>query len=110
MVKVWPSNLFVHLPYNHSTNLLVNRILHVRTIYKNFASVSQFTRDNSVTLEFHPNVCLVKSPIRWHVKWKTARSKKTGHMTSEIAKEIVEKIVSPFQLRIVIIFVYSVSD
>ncbi|KAH1253773.1 hypothetical protein GmHk_04G010351 [Glycine max] len=49
------------------------------------------------------------SPIRRHVKWKMARTKKTGQMTSETAKEIVEKIVSHFQLRIVIIFVYYVN-
>ncbi|KAL5127731.1 hypothetical protein HKD37_14G040100 [Glycine soja] len=34
------------------------------------------------------------SPIRRHVKWKMARTKKTGHMTSKAAKEIVEKIDS----------------
>ena len=50
------------------------------------------------------------SPIRRHVKWKMARTKKTGQMTSETTKEIAEKIVSHFQLRIVIIFVYSVND
>lgn len=61
MVKVYPSNLLVHLPYNHSTDLVLNRILHVPTISKNLPSFSQFTRDNSVSLEFHPNVCRVKS-------------------------------------------------
>ena len=50
------------------------------------------------------------SPVRRHMKWKMARTKKTGQMTSEAAKEITEKIVSHFQLRIVIIFVYSVND
>ena len=50
------------------------------------------------------------SPIRRHVKWKIARTKKTGQMTSEVAKEIVKKIVSHFQLRILIIFVYFVND
>jgi len=34
------------------------------------------------------------SLIRRHVKWKLARTKKTGQMTSEAAKEIAEKIVS----------------
>ncbi|KAH1257718.1 hypothetical protein GmHk_03G007624 [Glycine max] len=34
------------------------------------------------------------SPIRCHVKWKLARTKKTGQMTSEAAKEITEKIAS----------------
>ena len=36
-------------------------------------------------------------------------TKKTGPMTSEATKEITEKIVSHFQLRIVIIFVYFVN-
>ena len=33
------------------------------------------------------------SPIKRHVKWKIARTKETGQMTSEAAKEITEKIV-----------------
>ena len=36
------------------------------------------------------------SPIRRHVKWKMARTKKTSQMMSEAAKEIAEKIVSHF--------------
>jgi len=35
-----------------------------------------------------------------------ARTKKTGEMTTEAAKEIVEKIVSHFQLTITIMFEY----
>jgi len=50
------------------------------------------------------------SPIRRHVKWKIARTKKIGQMMSETAKEIADKIVSHFQLRIIIIFVYFVND
>jgi len=50
------------------------------------------------------------SPIRRHMKWKMISTKKTRQMTSEAAKEIAEKIVSHFQLRILIIFVYSVND
>ncbi|KAH1257025.1 hypothetical protein GmHk_03G007074 [Glycine max] len=34
------------------------------------------------------------SPVRCHVKWKMARMKKTGEMTTEAAKEIAEKIDS----------------
>ena len=49
------------------------------------------------------------SPIRRHVKWKMARTKKTCQMTSEAAKEIA-KIVSHFQLIIVIIYVYCVIE
>ena len=46
------------------------------------------------------------SPVRRHVKWKMARTKKTGEMTTEAAKEIAEKIVSHFQLTITIMFKY----
>ncbi|KAH1193676.1 hypothetical protein GmHk_19G054669 [Glycine max] len=34
------------------------------------------------------------SPVRRHVKWKMTRTKKTGEMTTEAAKEIPEKIDS----------------
>ncbi|KAL5166488.1 hypothetical protein HKD37_18G051440 [Glycine soja] len=34
------------------------------------------------------------SPVRRHVKWKMACTKKTGEMTTEVAKEIAEKIDS----------------
>jgi len=50
------------------------------------------------------------SPIRRHVKWKMARTKKTAQMMSETAKEIAEKIVSHFQVIIVIIYVYSMNN
>ena len=36
------------------------------------------------------------SPIRSHVKWKMARTKKTGQMTFEAPKEIADRIVSHF--------------
>ncbi|KAL5185064.1 hypothetical protein HKD37_17G048645 [Glycine soja] len=49
------------------------------------------------------------SPIRQHVKWKMAHTKKIGQMTSETVKEIAEKIVSYFQSIIVIIYVYCVT-
>ena len=50
------------------------------------------------------------SPIKRHVKWKLARTKKTGDMTSEAAKEIADKIVSHFQLSIAIIYVYCLIE
>jgi len=50
------------------------------------------------------------SPIKRHVKWKMARTKKTRQMTSETVKEIANKIVSDCQLLIVIIYVYYVID
>jgi len=49
------------------------------------------------------------SLVRCHMKWKMARTKKTGEMTTKAAKEIVEKIVSHFQLTIRIIFLYFVN-
>ena len=35
-------------------------------------------------------------PVRCYVKWKMVRTKKTGEMTTEVVKEITEKIVSYF--------------
>ena len=49
------------------------------------------------------------SPIRRHVKWKMTCTKKTGQITSKVAQEIVDKIVSDFQLLIAIIYVYCVE-
>ena len=43
------------------------------------------------------------------MKWKMARTKKTGEMVTEAAKKIAEKIVSNFQLTIRIIFLYLVN-
>ena len=34
------------------------------------------------------------SPIKRHVKWKVARTRASGNMTSESAQEIADKIVS----------------
>ena len=50
------------------------------------------------------------SPIRRHVKWKMACTKKTRQMTSEATKEIADKIVSHFQLSIVIIYIYCLIE
>ena len=49
------------------------------------------------------------SPVKQHMKWKMARTKKIGEMTTEAAKEITEKIISHFQLTIRIIFFYFVN-
>ncbi|KAH1210347.1 hypothetical protein GmHk_15G044683 [Glycine max] len=49
------------------------------------------------------------SPVRRLVQWKMAHTKKTRDITTEAAKEIVEKIVSHFQLTIRIIFQYFVN-
>ena len=39
-----------------------------------------------------------------------ARTKKTGQMTSEATKEIVDKIISHFQLSITIIYIYCLIE
>ena len=39
-----------------------------------------------------------------------ARTKKTGQMTSEVAKEIANKIVSHFQLSIPFIYAYYLIE
>ena len=44
------------------------------------------------------------SPIRRHMKWKMVHTKKTGQMTSEVAKEIIDRIVSLFHLLVVIFY------
>ena len=38
------------------------------------------------------------SPIRQHMKWKMAHTKKTRQMTSEVVKEIADKIVKSFSI------------
>ncbi|KAH0633010.1 hypothetical protein KY284_035796 [Solanum tuberosum] len=42
--------------------LHLNKILHVPSITKSLLSVSQFTKDNNVFMEFHPSCCFVKDP------------------------------------------------
>lgn len=50
-------------PSTHKSHvtLTLNNLLLVPKITKNLISVSQFTRDNRVYFEFHPDICLVKS-------------------------------------------------
>lgn len=43
-----------------SQSLLLNNILYVPQITRHLVSVSQFTKDNNVLVEFHQNVCFVK--------------------------------------------------
>ncbi|KAL4388731.1 hypothetical protein GQ457_09G014840 [Hibiscus cannabinus] len=45
---------------SNSRSLVLNNLLHVPSIKKNLLSVSQFTRDNHVSIEFYPNSCVVK--------------------------------------------------
>ena len=46
------------------------------------------------------------SPVKQHMKWKMARTKKIGEIMIEAAKEIAENIINHFQLTIRIIFLY----
>lgn len=48
-------------PFSPHTTLKLHNLLHVPSITKNLVSVSQFTKDNNVFFEFHPNTCFVKS-------------------------------------------------
>jgi len=48
-------------PFSPRTTLKLNNLLHVPSITKNLVSVSQFSKDNNVFFEFHPNICYVKS-------------------------------------------------
>ena len=49
---------------NHSDKSLhLNNILHVPHITKNLVSISKFTTDNSVSIEFTPSCCYVKDLI-----------------------------------------------
>ena len=45
---------------NSSKPLLLNIILHVSHITKNLLSISQFTKDNNVLIEFYHDYCLIK--------------------------------------------------
>ncbi|KAL5137034.1 hypothetical protein HKD37_10G027469 [Glycine soja] len=74
-----------------------------------WAQFCQSRRDPSWESRSVYGVIDPSSPVRCHVKWKMACTKKTGEMTTEAAKEIAEKIVSHFQLTITIIFQYFVN-
>ncbi|GMI81878.1 hypothetical protein HRI_001857100 [Hibiscus trionum] len=43
--------------------LQLNNLLHVLVVSKNLLSVSKFTKDNNVSVEFFPNFCVVKDLI-----------------------------------------------
>jgi len=42
------------------TSFILNKLLYVPQIQKNLTSVSQFTRDNNIYIEFHSSFFLVK--------------------------------------------------
>lgn len=45
---------------SNSHSLLLNNILYVPAITKTLLSISQFTKDNKIYIEFHHDICLVK--------------------------------------------------
>ncbi|KAL4376068.1 hypothetical protein GQ457_02G029640 [Hibiscus cannabinus] len=51
----------------NSRPLMLNNLLHVPNIKKNLLSVSKFTRDNNVSIEFFPDSCAVKDLRTCHV-------------------------------------------
>ena len=42
------------------SSFVLKNLLHIPDITKNLLSVSQFTADNKVLLEFHPDSCFIK--------------------------------------------------
>ena len=55
-------DIFLSSPSSHK-QLVLHNTLHVLEIYKNLISISQFTKDNNVVIEFFSNYCLVKDKI-----------------------------------------------
>ena len=59
----------LHTGYNSirtlkpSQSLLLKDVLHVPDVTKNLLSISQFTRDNAVTLEFGALSCVIKDKV-----------------------------------------------
>ena len=45
---------------SHVSSFVLKNLLHVPDITKNLLYVSQFTADNKVLLEFHPDSCFIK--------------------------------------------------
>ncbi|KAL4352179.1 hypothetical protein GQ457_06G008700 [Hibiscus cannabinus] len=41
-------------------SIVLNNLLHIPSVKKNLLSVSKFTKDNNVSVEFFPNPCVVK--------------------------------------------------
>ena len=89
--------------YIYSFNLF--RLIIFLFIYENWDVTEEAAQSGRTDTVINPSF-----PIRRHVKWKIARTKKTGQMTSEATKEIADKIVSDFQLLIAIIYVYCVIE
>ncbi|KAH6783168.1 Subtilase family protein [Perilla frutescens var. hirtella] len=52
---------------NGSHSLLLNNILYVPQITQNLLSISQFTKDNGVLVEFHDTACFVKDKVSHQV-------------------------------------------
>ncbi|KAL4339315.1 hypothetical protein GQ457_08G013570 [Hibiscus cannabinus] len=56
----------IMLPSN-SRSLVLSNLLHVPSVKKNMLSVSKFTKDNNVSIEFFPDSCVVKDLQTRHV-------------------------------------------
>jgi len=48
------------LLFSHVSFFVLKNFLHVPDITKKFLSISQFTADNKVLLDFHPDSCFIK--------------------------------------------------
>lgn len=58
-----------------SDSLLLNNILFLPQITKNLLSISQFTKDNNVSIEFNSNSCFVKDKLSHKILLKRRLSK-----------------------------------
>ena len=89
-------NIVPHMLSRESYEYLENKMMEEKKKKK----LEEVAQSGSSDIVIDPS-----SPIRRHMKWKTASTKKIGQITSKATKEIADKIVSHFQLLIVIIYV-----
>ena len=59
-------DIFVHSPHSQK-HLVLHNTLHVLEITKNLISISQFTKDNDVVIEFFSDFCLVKDKVTGNI-------------------------------------------
>ena len=55
-------DIFLHSPHPQKP-LVLHNIIHIPKITKNLISISQFTKDNDVVIEFFSDCCLIKDKV-----------------------------------------------
>jgi len=78
--------------YNDSPHLLSRGGYEL--LEKKLMAEKRKIREEQAAFTEDPSLYLPPSPISRHEKWKSARTKQYGQMTSQAAKEIADKIVS----------------